>query len=66
VVELALSGRRALAERLDVRSAPTVLFVDAGGRVVYRWARPPERAELARVLEERASAPYAPAAAASR
>jgi hypothetical protein len=32
------------------RSLPTVLYVDHSGAIVQRWARPPERAELAQLL----------------
>jgi hypothetical protein len=33
-----------------VRSVPTVLFLDAEGRVKRLWLRPPERSELAELL----------------
>jgi hypothetical protein len=32
------------------RSLPTVLYVDRSGAIVQRWARPPERSELAQLL----------------
>jgi hypothetical protein len=57
VVELPAYG--SCASRLGVRSAPTVLHLDAGGVVRHRWTRPPERAELAALLGEAPPAPVA-------
>jgi hypothetical protein len=50
VVELPLDRSGRLARRLEVERAPTVLLVDARGRVLRRWAAPPERADLERSL----------------
>jgi hypothetical protein len=59
VVELPSSSP--CASMLQVRSAPTVLLVDSSGAVVRRWTKPPERAELAALLDPAAQAPVAAA-----
>ncbi|HUZ84736.1 MAG TPA: thioredoxin family protein [Gaiellales bacterium] len=53
VVEVAVGRKPQLARRHKVRSAPTVLYVDAAGAVRRRWTRPPERGELAELLDTR-------------
>jgi hypothetical protein len=42
-----------------VRSVPTVLFVDGEGRVKRLWLRPPERSELAKLLDAATDPPQA-------
>jgi hypothetical protein len=63
VTVVELPSHSPCASMLHVRSAPTVLLVDAAGTVRRRWTKPPERAELAALL---GPADQAPVAAASR
>jgi hypothetical protein len=61
VTVIELPSHSPCASMLRVRSAPTVLLVDASGAVVRRWTTPPERAELAQLLGPPAQAPVAAA-----
>jgi len=59
VTVVELSSSSPCASMLQVRSAPTVLLVDSSGAVVRRWTKPPERAELAALLDPAAQASVA-------
>ncbi|HET7171640.1 MAG TPA: hypothetical protein VFI18_08390 [Gaiellales bacterium] len=59
VTVVELPSHSPCAAMLRVRSAPTVLLVDASGAVRRRWTKPPERAELAALLGPPAQAPVA-------
>jgi hypothetical protein len=50
VIEMQAYRRTFLAERLGVRSTPTVYFVGADGVVRWCWSRAPERWELLELL----------------
>jgi thioredoxin-like negative regulator of GroEL len=52
VVELAVRRASTLQARLGVRFTPSVYVVAADGSIAHHWARPPDRDELARALEE--------------
>jgi hypothetical protein len=62
VIEMQAYRRTYLAERLGVRSTPTVYFVGSDGVVRWCWPRAPERWELLELL----GAVQAPAPAALR
>ena len=64
VTVVELPSHSPCAAMFRVRSAPTVLLVDASGAVRRRWTKPPERAELAALLGPPAA--QAPVAAGSR
>lgn len=66
VVEVSVNRKPRLAHRHGVRSAPTVFFVDSSGAVLRRWTRPPERAELADVLDRPQPPPVAAAGTGGR
>ena len=61
VTVVELPSHSPCASMLHVRSAPTVLYVDASGAVVRRWTKPPERTELAQALGPPVQAPVAAA-----
>ena len=50
VIEMQAYRRTYLAERLGVRSTPTVYFVGSDGVVRWCWSRAPERWELLELL----------------
>jgi hypothetical protein len=54
VVELLVEHQTAVAERMGVHMAPTVLHVDRRGAVVRRWTRTPDRRELDKALADQA------------
>jgi hypothetical protein len=59
VTVVELPSHSPAASMLRVRTAPTVLLVDSSGAVQRRWTKPPERAELAALLDPPAQAPVA-------
>jgi hypothetical protein len=63
VTVVELPSHSPCASMLRVRSAPTVFLLDSTGAVRRRWTKPPERSELAALLDP---PPQAPVAAASR
>ncbi len=54
VVELPVHRSAPLHLRLGVRHTPSVYRVDARGVVTHHWARPPQREELAELLDHAA------------
>lgn len=50
VIEMQAYRRTYLAERLGVRSTPTIYFVGSDGVVRWCWSRAPERWELLELL----------------
>ncbi|MEU6476960.1 thioredoxin family protein [Streptomyces sp. NPDC047017] len=56
-VEIDAEDRLALVRELDVRKTPTVLVLDAGGRIVRRATGQPRRADVIAALGEAVRTP---------